>query len=287
MKKVLITGGDGYFGRRFRARYERTFDILSTDKADLDITDMGGVQALMLSFRPEIVIHAAALLATDFCEKNPDLCYQVNVQGALNVGECCRDLNARMVFISTEQVFNGNTEPGPYTEEDTPRPNTVYGTNKLEAETQLAKIVPSLWILRLAWTFGFPERNFPLSPNLFWDVVKAALRGQRLKVPVNELRSLTYIYDIIDQFDKVFVLPFGLYHVGSRNEMNRYEVACEILRLIGAGNRISELIQADVEKYKDRPRDVRLDASRISRYGFSFSETREGLRKIVREFGLG
>jgi dTDP-4-dehydrorhamnose reductase len=285
--KILLTGGDGYFGRRFRERYERSFEILSTDKADLDISDEAGVRALILGFKPDIVVHAAALLVTDFCEKNPEVCWRVNVKGVLNVAEPCRELGAKMVFISTEQVFNGNTEPGPYTEEHVPRPNTVYGNNKLEAETRLARIVPGLWILRLAWTFGFPERNLPLSPNLFWEVVRAALRGQKLKVPVNELRSLTYIYDVIDQFEKVFTLPFGVYHVGSRNDMNRYEVACEILRLVGAGHRINELIEADVEKYRDTPRDVRLDTAKITACGFSFSDTREGLRKLVREFGLG
>ena len=287
MKRILITGGDGYFGRRFRNRYARSFDIRSTDKADLDITDTSGVRALMEDFKPEIVVHAAALLVTDFCEKNPDVCYKVNVQGALNVAESCRAIGARMVFLSTEQVFNGNTAPGPYSEEDVPQPNTVYGRNKLEAETRVAQIVPGLWTLRFAWTFGFPERNLPLSPNLFWEVVRAAMRAEKLKEPVHERRSLMYIYDIIEQFDKVFDLPFGLYHVGSPNELNRYEIACEILRLIGAGHRTQELIEPDSERYRDKPRDVRLDVSKISRFGFSFSETREGLRKLVREFGLG
>lgn len=267
-------------------RYGRIFEIRSTDKADLDITDADGVMELMRNFKPDVTVYAAALLVTDFCEKNPEVCWRVNVQGALNVAEGCRELGTKMAFISTEQVFNGNVGPGPFREDDIPQPNTVYGRNKLEVETRLAGMVPGLWILRFAWTFGFPERNLPLSPNLFWEVVRAALLGKRLKVPVNELRSLTYIYDIIDQFDKVFTLPFGLYHVGSPNEMNRYEVAREILTLIGAGHRLDELLQADREKYPDKPRDVRLDSSKITRYGFTFPETRDGLRRLVQEFGL-
>lgn len=287
MKRLLITGGDGYFGRRFREKYARVFEILSTDKGDLDIADSQKVDRVMREFRPDLVVHAAALLVTDFCEKNPEICYGINVQGAVNVAKACGLVDARLVFISTEQVFNGNSGGGPHKEEDVPRPNTVYGRNKLEAEARLAEILPRLWILRFAWTFGFPERNLPLSPNLFWDVVKAALRGERMRVAVNEYRSLTYIYDIIDQFDRVFELPFGLYHVGSQNNLNRYEVACEILSLIGAGHRIDELLEKDLESYKDAPRDVRLDTSKLTRFGFIFSETREGLRRLVREFGLG
>jgi dTDP-4-dehydrorhamnose reductase len=287
MKKLLITGGDGYFGRRFREKYAGAFEILSTDKGDLDITDRTKVQEAIRDFKPDIVVHAAALLVTDFCETHPEICHDINVQGAVNVAEACRSVGARLVFISTEQVFNGNSEGGPYKESDVPRPNTVYGKNKLEAEKRLLEMVPALWTLRFAWTFGFPERNLPLSPNLFWDVIRSALRGERMRVAINEYRSLTYIYDIIDQFDKVFALPFGLYHVGSRNSMSRYEVACEILRLIGGGHRIDELLEKDADRYKGAPRDVRLDTSKIEGYGFVFSETREGLAKLVREFGLG
>ena len=287
MKKLLITGGDGYFGRRFRQKYAGAFEILSTDKGDLDITDRVKVQEAFRDFKPDIVVHAAALLVTDFCEKHPEICHDINVQGAVNVAEACRSVGARLVFISTEQVFNGNSEGGPYKESDVPRPNTVYGKNKLEAEKRLLEMVPALWTLRFGWTFGFPERNLPLSPNLFWDVIRSALRGERMRVAVNEYRSLTYIYDIIDQFDKVFALPFGLYHVGSRNSMSRYEVACEILRLIGVGHRIDELLEKDADRYKDAPRDVRLDTSKIEGCGFAFSETREGLAKLVREFSLG
>lgn len=286
MRRLLVTGGDGYFGQRLRQRLTGVFEILSTDKGDVDITDTEAVRKLVLDFKPELVVHAAALLVTDFCEKNPDVCWQVNVKGALNVGESCRDAGAKMVFFSTEQVFNGNQGPGPFRETDLPQPNTVYGKNKLEAETRLSQMLPQLWILRFAWTFGFPERNLPLSPNLFWEVVRAALRGERLNVPVNELRSLTYIYDIIDQFERVFDLPFGLYHVGSPNRMNRYDVACEILRLLRAEKRIPELLHADAEKYKDKPRDVRLDVAKITAQGFAFTETRQGLQRLIKEFGL-
>ncbi len=286
MRRLLVTGGDGYFGRRLRQRLAGSFEILSTDKGDVDITDTEAVRKLVLGFKPELVVHAAALLVTDFCEKNPEVCWQVNVKGALNVGESCREAGAKMVFFSTEQVFNGNRGPGPFTETDLPQPNTVYGKNKLEAEKRLSQMLPGLWILRFAWTFGFPERNLPLSPNLFWDVVRGALRGENMSVPVNELRSLTYIYDIIDQFERVFELPFGIYHVGSPTTMNRYEVACEILRLIGAGHRIPELLHPDTDKYKDKPRDVRLDVAKIMAHGFTFTETRDGLRRLVKEFGL-
>ena len=173
-------------------------------------------------------------------------------------------IGARMVFLSTEQVFNGNTAPGPYSEEDVPQPNTVYGRNKLEAETRVAKC-PWSRILRFAWTFGFPERNLPLSPNLFWEVVWAAARAGKLKVPVNELRSLMYIYDIIDQFKQGLRPSLRDVPRGKPQRVNRYEIACEILRLIGAEHRTDELIEPDSERYRDKPRDVRLDVSKISR----------------------
>ena len=225
------------------------FEIRSTDKADLDITDADGVLALMRNFKTGRQVYAAALLVTDFCEKNPEVCLAGERPGALNVAEGCR-ARPKMAFISTEQVFNGNMGPGPYSEDDIPQPNTVYGRNKLEAETGLARDGARTLDPALCVDIRISRKESAAFAELFWEVVRAALRGKKLKDPVNELRSLTYIYDIIDQFDKVFTLPFGLYHVGSPNEMNRYEVAREILTLIGAGHRLDELLQRIVKSIR-------------------------------------
>ncbi|MCG7586436.1 sugar nucleotide-binding protein, partial [Photobacterium sp. OFAV2-7] len=128
-KKILLTGANGFFGTRFIKAYQHQFDIYATDVEQLDITDKEQVMATFAEIQPDYVIHAAAIAVTDFCNKHPDIARKVNIDGAVNVAEACRQYGSKLVFISTEQVFNGNKEPGPYSETDTPVPDTVYGQN--------------------------------------------------------------------------------------------------------------------------------------------------------------
>lgn len=283
-KKILLTGGKGFFCTRFTEKYKHDFEILSTDKDDLDITDEEKVLKAFKEFKPDYVIHAAAIAVTDFCNKHPKIAHKINVEGAVNVAKACMVVNAKMVFISTEQVFNGNTEAGPYSEDHTPVPNTVYGENKLEAEGLLKEILHELWIVRYTWLFGFPERNTNINPNILWDTLQIALNGEKTKVTDNEYRGLTYVHELIDQYSKIFELPFGTYHVGSKNDLSRYEITCLILKELGLEGRISTLIEKDIEKYKDTPRDVRLNCTKMSNLGFNFSESKDGLSKCINEF---
>ena len=163
MEKILLTGGNGFFCSRFAAEYKNAYEILCASSSMLDVTDELKVTETIINFKPTYVIHAAAIANTEFCDKNPDLAYRINVTGAINVAKACKIVHAKMIFISSEQVFNGNIEPGPYTEEVTPCPSTVYGENKLEAEGMLKQILEELWILRFTWLFGVPERNCGMS----------------------------------------------------------------------------------------------------------------------------
>ena len=129
-----------------------------------------------------------------------------------------------MIFISSEQVFNGNCEAGPYTEEVTPSPDTMYGKNKLEAEGLLKKVLDELWVVRFTWLFGLPDVNCGMSPNILWGTLSDILEGKKTKVTNNEFRGLTYVHEVIDQFPLIFKIPYGIYHVGSHNSLNRYDI---------------------------------------------------------------
>jgi len=286
MKKVLLTGGNGFIGTRFREAQHHNFEILSTDVGELDILDKEKVADALKLFKPDYVIHAAAIALTDFCDKNPEKCYAINVTGAVNIAEACRDAGARMIFLSTEQVFNGNREQGPYKETDTPVPDTMYGKNKLEAEGLIREILDELIVLRFTWMFGVPERFRPVVNNVLWDTVKSVMRNEPFKVPSREFRGLTYVNELVDQFDKIMALPPGTYHVGAKNDRSRYDIVCLIMKELGLEDRIPELIIEDREKYADNPRDARLDTSLIQSLGISFTETSEAVGKCIREHNL-
>ena len=280
-KKILITGAKGFFGTRFIQRYQHEFDILGLDVEQLDITDKPAVDSTFAQFKPDYVIHAAAIAVTDFCNKHPDVAHKVNVGGAINVANACKAQGAKLVFISTEQIFNGNPEAGPYTEQDTPVPDTVYGQNKLEAEHELKSILDEMWVLRFTWLFGLPERHTSINPNVLWNAMQALTNGEVMQGRRNEFRGLTYVHELIEQFPKIFTIPYGTYHTGAHNPASRYDIAEHILSELGQTARLAELLEAN-----DAPktRDVRLDTSKLAAQGVTFTESKLAISKCLREF---
>ena len=280
-KKILITGAKGFFGTRFIQRYQHEFDILGLDVEQLDITDKPAVDSTFAQFKPDYVIHAAAIAVTDFCNKHPDVAHKVNVGGAINVANACKAQGAKLVFISTEQIFNGNPEAGPYTEQDTPVPDTVYGQNKLEAEHELKSILDEMWVLRFTWLFGLPERHTSINPNVLWNAMQALTNGEVMQERRNEFRGLTYVHELIEQFPKIFTIPYGTYHTGAHNPASRYDIAEHILGELGQEARLGELLEAN-----DAPktRDVRLDTSKLAAQGVTFTESKLAITKCLREF---
>jgi dTDP-4-dehydrorhamnose reductase len=283
MKKILLTGGNGFFSTRFADFYKDKYEILSVGKNDLDVQDADKVIKVFRGFKPDYVIHAAAIAVTDFCNKHPEIAHDINVKGAVNVGKACKEVGAKMIFISTEQVFNGNMEKGPYDEQHTAVPDTVYGQNKLEAEGLLKEMLEELWILRFTWLFGLPIEGCKVSANIVWNTLESILKGEKIVAPTNEYRGMTYIRKLLENFDKVFDIPYGTYHIGSENALNRYEIVHLIIEELGIGSKLNVLLEADTEKYKENPRDVRLDTGKIYSLGIKFGTTKEGIKRCIKE----
>lgn len=284
MKKVLLTGGLGFFCTRFTQTHQHRFQILSTDKDELDIVNYESVHEAFKLFKPDYVIHAAAIAVTEFCDKNPEVAHKINVEGAVNIARACKEFGSKLVFISTEQVFNGNNNPGPFSEDDTPIPNTIYGKNKLEAEGLLKEILDELWILRFTWLFGLPEKNCNINPNILWNTLNIIANNEKIKLPAYEFRGLTYVHDVINQFEKIFELPYGLYHTGSHNDLSKYDITAFILKELNLESKIDTLLEKDELSYKDNYRDVRLNTSKIQRCGINFPETTVAIKKCLKDF---
>lgn len=287
MARIFITGNRGFFGTRFESLFCHDHTILGVDRDEVDIVDAGAVEGAVASFRPDLVIHAAAITATDFSNKHPELTRSINVDGAVNVARAAEKSGAKLLFFSTEQVFNGNPEPGPYNEDHEPVPNTMYGETKLTAEGRLREIIDKLWILRFTWMCGLPERNMPVNPNVVWDAVRIAMEGRRVPVVANEYRGITWGYDMLSAVMRVPEIPYGTYHIGSHNDLGRYDLMRRILGELGVSDhRIDSLVEPDRAKYADNPRDVRLDTSRIAHHGITFEESIVAIRRGLQEFGM-
>lgn len=285
--KIALTGAGGFFNSRLLKSYEAKYEMIPLTRSVLDITNAGETTRMIKNIKPDLIVHGAAVTSTADCEEQPELAYTVNVAASLNLAKAARETKAKMIFLSSEQVFNGNIEDGPYREEQPACPNTVYGKTKLAAENLLKNELEQLWILRLSWLFGLPERKLPAGTNLFWRIVQACLTGIPVKVPVNEYRGITYVYDIIDHFDKILEIPYGIYHLSSINTMSTYQTAVSIMAQMRIKQeQIAKMIIPDYEKYKDQKRDLRLECNKIKAAGIPVFGCDASIERAVADYGL-
>jgi len=284
MKKILVTGGAGFFASRFTEFYKNKYDITALKRQDLDITDEGKTMEAICNIAPDFVLHTAAIADTGKCENNPELSYNINVKGTENVAKGCNKAGSKLIYLSSEQIYNGNIESGPYSEANKPEPNTIYGKHKLQSEFKVQQLLNEAWILRLTWLFGLPERCGKVNSNAVWNVVSAALRGEKIKVPCHEYRGMTYVYDLLQNIDKIMNIPYGIYNTGSENDFNSYEIAELVLKEMGLEHRINEVLIKDEDRYKDNPRDLRITNKKFRDNGVNFLTTEEGIRACIEDF---
>lgn len=286
MNTVLITGAQGFFASRFIKYYEKKYNIIGLNHSDIDITDEKETIKTLIKYRPDYVIHCAALSDTSFCQNNPEKSYNTNVKGSINVAKGCQRVKAKLIYFSSDQVYNGNCEDGPYNEQCIARPNTVYGNHKMQAEKELIKIIDNLVILRLTWLFSIPEREIKINSNIVWNVIKATLKNETIKLPSNEYRGITYVYDLIKNFDKIINLDKGIYNAGSENELSTYEIGETVLSNMGIGDRASEILIKDVERYKIQNRDLRISNDKLKKYNIHFNSTSKAISKCISNFSF-
>lgn len=286
MKKVLVTGGAGFFASRYTEFYKNKYDIITLKRQDLDITNEAKTIDTICSIRPDYVLHTAAIADTGKCESNPELSYNINVKGTENVAKGCSRTGTKLIYLSSEQIYNGNVEAGPYSEDTIPKPDTVYGKHKLESEFKVKKLLEEAWILRLTWLFGLPERTGKVNSNAVWNVISAALKGEKIKVPCHEYRGMTYVYDLINNIENILNIPFGTYNTGSENNFNSYEIATLVLKEMGLEHRIDDLLIKDEERFKGHPRDLRITNKKLRDNGINFSTTEEGIINCLREYNF-
>lgn len=286
-KKVILTGSGGFLSSRIYKSYENVYDITPLSRKELDITNHRAANKIIEDVKPDIIIHTAAISATQACEDNPELANKVNVDAAVNIARSAARIGAKMMFLSTEQIFNGNSNDGPYKESDEAIPSTVYGKTKLKVEELLKKEINELWILRLSWMFGLPEREVPNNPNLFWKVITAILTGTPIKISTNEYRGVTYVYDLIDNLQRIFTLPYDTYHFGSENEKSTYDTGVYILEQIGIEkDTIDKMIIRDEDKHKNQKRDLRMSYNKIKSQSIEIKTTQESIRRAIEEFNF-
>ena len=283
MKKILVTGASGFVGSRFVARWRSEYNILTPTHAELDITDYASVSSYFVQNSPDVVVHLAALSNTGYCEQNESESYRVNVEGACNIARASAMCGAKMVFFSSDQVYNGNLESGLLSEDVTVSPENVYGRHKLEAEERVLAFCPGAVVLRATWMYDKEREGMYTHANFVTNISKAVKERTPLVFPVREYRGITWVREVVEFLPQTFNLPMGTYNYGAENDMNTYETACCYCEML-AGLSAGPILNPDYDRYPWHERNISISTDKIFRASggaICFSSTISGLRLFV------
>ena len=280
-KKILITGGSGFLGSRLAYYYRDRYDLLLPTHSELNVGREDAVKAYMEEHRPEAVIHCAALSNTWYCEQHPEESHRVNVQGTVRIAKACKLTGARLIFMSSDQVYNGTPVQGPLREEETLQPVNVYGRHKLEAEQRAQWNLPDSVGLRLTWMYDLPDSSMKLNSNLLVNLQKASREGNTLLAATHEYRGVTYVWEVVRKMEEALALPGGIYNFGSGNTLDSYSLYLEAARLLGLRHP-ADWILPDEERFSGQARNLTMDGFRIGKHGIRFSESVEGMKEALR-----
>lgn len=222
--RVFITGCKGQLGHALdKALSEHT--LAGCDLPDLDVTDRERIGGAIIDFAPDVVIHAAAWTDVDGCARDPERALRVNALGTQNVALACAALGMAMVYISTNEVFDGASDE-PYREWDPCHPINPYGRSKAAGEWFVRHLLTRFYIVRTAWLYGPGGRNFP------HRIIQLADERGALRVVTDEVSNPTYAPDLADALATlIHTEAYGVYHLVNAGYCSRYDFARQILRI--------------------------------------------------------
>ena len=223
--KILLTGARGMLGRDLLPLLSAKHEVLGKDVQDFDITDRKRVEEEIAAYRPDVVIHTAAYTDVDGCEGKRDLAFAVNGEGVLNVALGCAHVRSRMIYLSTDYVFDGKSEI-PYPEGYPPNPLSVYGKSKLQGEIYIQKALDNYLIIRTAWLYGRHGKNFVDT------ILRLAGEKDELRVVNDQKGSPTFTKDLSQAIGRLAEGEFrGVLHVTNSGSCTWFEFAKKILDL--------------------------------------------------------
>ena len=250
--KILVTGAKGMLGQDLCPVLEDADfvdEIVETDIDNLDITNELLVQKVIKAEKPDIVIHCAAYTNVDRAEDERELAYKINVLGTENVSKACKSVNATMVFISTDYVFDG-TKGQKYVPYDTPNPLNFYGKTKLEAENIVKKSCQKYYIVRTSWLYGLYGKNFVET------MLNLAQEDKELKVVDNQIGCPTWTVELSEALcDLIEEKPeYGIYHICGSGETSWYNFAKEIFKIANIKVKLLPCSDKDCKTKAKRPK---------------------------------
>jgi dTDP-4-dehydrorhamnose reductase len=253
MKKILVVGGNGQLGnciRKIAPDFELDYEFVFTDSQMLDITDEDQVNTYFYDCKPDFCINASAFTAVDLAETEKDKAFAVNTNGVAHLAEACKEHNAVMIHVSTDYVFDGETNLC-YSEDDFTNPVGVYGESKLKGEELALDLNPKTIILRTSWLYSEFNKNFVKTMlSLFSQKEELGIVADQFGQPTNANDLAEAIMHIIDAHQKIY----GVFHFSNYPETTWFEFAKKIAELSKSKIKLNQLTTKQYPTPAKRPK---------------------------------
>ena len=289
--KILVTGACGQLGYDvLKELGRRHIEAVATDMKEtyegdfsyrqLDITDRNDVFRVFEERGPDAVIHCAAYTAVDAAEEDRDTAFAVNAEGTKNLALAAKEYGIKLLYVSTDYVFDGKGEKPFKADCKDFGPLNVYGLSKLEGERAVRKLLEKYFIVRTSWVFGKNGNNFVKT------MLKAAKTHDSVRVVSDQIGSVTYTADLaILLTDMIMSEKYGIYHATNSGAcISWYDFCREIYRLSGIGTEVVPVSSAEYKTKALRPLNSRLDRSCLTQAGFSeLPDWHDALTRYLKE----
>jgi len=262
--RFLITGINGQLGYDVNLELlKRGFsDILAPTRDEMDITNEEEVERIIIGYKPNIIFHCAAYTAVDKAEEDKELCYDVNVNGAKYVAKYANIVGARVIYISTDYVFDG-TKDGVYIEEDEVCPINYYGKTKYLGEEEI-KLCSDYLIARISWVFGINGKNFVKT------MLKLSETKSELSVVADQVGSPTYTVDLAKLLVEIsLTTKQGIYHITNEEYCSWYEFAKYIFEVNNIDIKVNKVNTSEYKTIARRPINSKLSKDKLVNDGFN------------------
>ncbi|WP_280170426.1 dTDP-4-dehydrorhamnose reductase [Priestia megaterium] len=247
-QKVLITGANGQLGKELVELFTaKGFEVYGFGRDKMDITNQAQVQEMISTLKPNIVLHSAAHTQVDLAESEPEQAFSINAYGTRNVAVAAEAVGAKLVYVSTDYVFDG-TNDEPYNEFSPTSPLGVYGKSKLAGEQFVRDLHSKFFIVRTSWVYGKHGANFVKT------MLKLGKERKELSVVADQIGCPTYTLDLAHAIlELVDTQKYGVYHISNSGSCSWYEFAKEIFNISGITVQVNPCTTADFPRPAARP----------------------------------